>query len=365
MFFWGWPIFKCKLLISGRVTVFHLENKRNPKTEISSDQPAIEFQGFLLVVSERVTHNNWNTSALQDGTSQLDQAIDIGHHVTDYQLGMPSDCCFSCSSKRSRRRWWNLPNMSKWVQFRSTSLLCSRVQAGMHEQLHWSKNSQATAPHTTLCPKTKKTSYKQKINMGSDIIGILDLHAKHMIFFIQQCLAPWHGLLGESATRKHSQAVQSVCKWCWLAGIVTTWNPNDPCFDWFRAFLWRVGALLFRNQDLGNHMKSLHFINMDFLKGGEFPFVFATILGWRPVTVPYGVSKSGALNPMAVPTQKENEPFRKWFRKFSQFAPGHYKEKKLVTNRLKTLFFQVLPFLPILTTLAPIFAPVLSVKNIG
>jgi len=23
--------------------------------------------------------------------------------------------------------------------------------------------------------------------MGSDIIGILDLHAKHIIFFIQQC----------------------------------------------------------------------------------------------------------------------------------------------------------------------------------
>ena len=47
--------------------------------------------------------------------------------------------------------------------------------------------------------------------------------------------------------------------------------------------------------------KSLHFINMVFLKGGEFPFLFAS---WR----------SGIWGPQpAVPTEKENEPFRSGF----------------------------------------------------
>lgn len=186
--------------------------------------------------------------------------------------------------------------------------------------LKQSKKSQTTAPHTTPCPKTKNNL--QNINMGSDIIGILDLHAKHIIFFIQQCLVPWHGLLWESATRKHAQALQSVCKWCWLAGIVTTWNPDDP-YDWFRAFLWRVGApknqqvpgiylvatnLLFRNQDLG-------YISSTWFSWNEENFLSYSLPFWGDV----GVSKSGALNPIAV-NLKRRRTISKWFRKFSQFA---------------------------------------------
>ena len=229
----------------------------------------------------------------------------------------------------------------------------------MHEQLHWRKatflKQQHHIPPYALRQKKQFTNKNQHgkwhhWNTWSSC-------QTHYLFHP----AMRHGLLGDSATRKHAQAVQSVCKWWWLAGIVTTWNPNDPCFDWFRAFLWRVGALLFRKQDLGNHYISSTWFSWKEENFLSYSLPFWGDVLWRSVWR----LKIWGPQPYGCPNPKRKRTISKWFRKFSQFAPGHYKEKKLVINRLNTLFFQLLPFLPILMTLAPIFAPVSPMKNIG
>ena len=183
----------------------------------------------------------------------------------------------------------------------------------MHEQLHWSKatflKQQHHIPPYALRQKKQFTNKNQHgkwhhWNTWSSC-------QTHYLFHP----AMRHGLLGDSATRKHAQAVQSVCKWWWLAGIVTTWNPNDPCFDWFRAFLWRVGALLFRKQDLGNHYISSTWFSWKEENFLSYSLPFWGDVLWRSVWR----LKIWGPQPYGCPNPKRKRTISKWFRKFSQF----------------------------------------------